>query len=73
MSNAEASFNALARQPGMGAPLMLTHPDLAGMRKWAVKGFGNYLIFYMPRANGVSVVRVLHGTRDWWGLLGIEG
>ena len=74
LSNAEASFNDLARQPTMGAPLMLTlkNPDLAGMRKWRVKGFDNHLIFYMPRPDGVSVVRVLHGATDWWSLLGFE-
>jgi toxin ParE1/3/4 len=72
LSNAESSFNDLARQPGMGAPLTLKHPELAGMRKWQVKGFDNYLIFYMPRRNGVSVVRVLHGAIDWWSLLGVE-
>ena len=64
LSNAEASFNDLARQPTMGAPLTLTHPDLAGMRKWRVKRFDNHLIFYVPRPDGVSVVRVLHGATD---------
>jgi toxin ParE1/3/4 len=40
------------------------------MRKWRVKGFDNHLIFYMPRAEGVSIVRVLHGSRDGWNRLG---
>jgi toxin ParE1/3/4 len=68
--NAEASFNDLAQQPEMGAPLMLKHPALANLRKWRVKGFDNHLVFYEPRPNGVSIVRVLHAARDWWGLLG---
>lgn len=54
LSNAEASFNDLARQPTMGAPLTLRHPDLVGMRKWRVKDFDNHLIFYEPRPDGVS-------------------
>ena len=70
--SAETSFNALARQPMVGAPLWLTNPDLAGIRKWRVKDFDNHLIFYQPRPDGVSIVRVLHATRDWWRLLGIE-
>ena len=72
LARAEASFDDLAAQPKMGAPLTLKHPELAGLRKWRVRDFDNYVIFYMPRADGVSIVRVLHAARDWWGMLGIE-
>ena len=27
--------------------------------------------FYLPRPDGVAVVRVLHGARDWWGSIGL--
>jgi toxin ParE1/3/4 len=70
LANAEATFNDLAQQPEMGAPLTLKNPALANLRKWRVKGFDNHLVFYEPRPDGVSVVRVLHAARDWWGLLG---
>ena len=73
LSSAEVTFADLARQPGMGAPLTLKHPDLASLRKWRVKDFDNHLIFYMPRPDGVSIVRVLHASSDWWALLGFEG
>ena len=69
---AEASFADLARQPMMGAPVTLKHPDLAGMRKWRGKDFDNHLVFYQPRPGGVSIVRVLHAASDWWSLLGFE-
>jgi len=72
LANAEVSFNVLAGKPMIGAPLTLENPLLADLRKWAVKDFENYLIFYLPCPDGVSIVRVLHGARDWWGLLGIE-
>ena len=62
----------MTAQPLIGAPLTLEHPDLAGMRKWHVKAFDNFLIFYLPYPDGVSFVRVLHASRDWWSLLGIE-
>ena len=62
----------MALQPLIGSPLQLKHPDLAGMRKWRIKGFDNHLIFYMPRPDSVSIVRVLHASRDWWHLLGID-
>jgi toxin ParE1/3/4 len=69
--NAEAAFEGLALQPLIGSPLSLKHPDLAGMRRWRIKGFDNHLIFYLPRPDGVSVVRVLHASRDWWRLLDV--
>jgi toxin ParE1/3/4 len=70
--NAAASFDVLAAQPMIGAPLTLQNPVLAGVRKWRVNGFDNYLIFYLPRADDVLVMRVLHGARDWRALLGLE-
>lgn len=41
-------------------------PELGveGMRSWPVKGFGRYLIFYVPTETHVHVLRVLHGSRD---------
>lgn len=72
LTNAEAGFNDLARQPKMGAPLSLKHPDLAHVRKWRVKGFDNHGVFYEPAADGVLILRVLHAASDWWGLLRFE-
>jgi toxin ParE1/3/4 len=72
LSDAEASFNDLAVQPKIGAPLSLRRPELAGLRKWQVRGFHNVLIFYFPRDDGVSIVRVLHAAQDWWRMLGVE-
>ncbi len=56
----------------VGASLSLRPPELAGLRKWRVREFENYLIFYLPRTDGVSILRVLHAARDWWSLLGVE-
>jgi len=72
LANAEFSFNALAAQPSMGSPMALRSPKLAGVRKWRIKQFEHYLIFYLPRPDGVSIVRVLHAATDWWRLLGID-
>ena len=38
LTNTEASFNDLAQQPRMGAPLALKHPDLADVRQVAGQG-----------------------------------
>lgn len=49
----------LAREPGTGQ----LRPDLAvGLRFFPV---GNYLIFYRESTEGVQVIRVLHGARDY--------
>lgn len=71
LDKAESSFNLLATQPKMGKPLTLRRPELAGMRLWRVEDFDSFLIFYLPRSDGVTIVRVLHGSRDWWSLLGL--
>jgi toxin ParE1/3/4 len=73
LRNAENTFELLATQPSIGAPLTLRRPELAALRKWSVTGFDNVLIFYLPRRDGISVVRVLRASRDWWALLGLEG
>lgn len=71
LANAESSFADLAHQPMLGAPLTLKRPELANIRKWRVKDFDNHLVFYEPRPDGVSIVRVLHAASDWWSLLGL--
>ncbi len=72
LASAEESFSNLARSPFIGERLMLSNSALAGMRKWRVKNFNNILIFYIPRDNGVSVVRVIHASQDWWKLFGLS-
>jgi toxin ParE1/3/4 len=67
----EESLSDLARHPRLGAELGLRSPELTGIRKWHVKGFEKFLIFYQLRPDGVSIVRVLHAAQDWWQVLGI--
>jgi hypothetical protein len=42
----------------------LRHAELAGLRKWSVNGLQYFLTLSMPRSDGVSVVRVLHASRE---------
>ena len=69
LANAEESFEKLLKRPDLGAPVRTVQLELAGIRKWPVKDFENWLIFYLPTDNGISVVRVLHTAQDWWGIL----
>ncbi|MFM9974183.1 MAG: type II toxin-antitoxin system RelE/ParE family toxin [Beijerinckiaceae bacterium] len=68
---AETSFADLAQRPQLGKPLKLRHPALAGLRKWRIRDFENYLIFYQTGEEGVAIARVLHAASDWWGVLGM--
>jgi toxin ParE1/3/4 len=65
---AEATFVELAAMPSMGRAEDFDNPRLTGMRRWRVRDFDNYLIFYQPLAQGIDVLRVVYGTRDLPGL-----
>jgi toxin ParE1/3/4 len=65
---AEDTFTELAAMPGMGRPEDFDNPRLTGMRRWRVRGFDNYLIFYQPLSEGIEVLRVVYATRDLPGL-----
>lgn len=68
---ASESFSDLARHPALGRELSLSRAELAEIRKWQVKGFEKFLIFYRPRKDGVSIVRVIHAAQDWWAVVGL--
>jgi toxin ParE1/3/4 len=69
LANLQESLSTLVGMPLLGAPLVSSRPELAEVRKWQVKGFDDVLIFYQPRADGIELVRVLHASSDWWGML----
>ncbi len=58
LARVEATFDMLAETPMAGR----ARNNLgANVRSFPV---GNYVIFYRPVADGVEVVRVMHGRRD---------
>jgi toxin ParE1/3/4 len=61
---ARLSIAQLARMPGLGSPYPARHPRLQGLRKWAIKSFRKYLIFYLEWDNTIDVVRILYAARD---------
>ena len=66
----QSTFEALARMPKLGALCAFRKPALRRLRRWPVKGFDNWLVFYRPRRNGVEIVHLIHGARDIESLLG---
>lgn len=71
LEQAERTFADLAENRELGASLTLRHPQLAGLRRWRIRDFDRFLVFYFPRPDGVSIVRVLHASQDWWGRPGL--
>lgn len=54
----------LARMPKMAPLCGFRRPALRLLRRWPVKGFENWLIFYQARRDGAEIVHVIHGARD---------
>ncbi|QDT44528.1 Toxin ParE3 [Gimesia alba] len=53
---------------------LVVHPGLGSKHDKFRKGLrcfpiGNYLIFYEPIENGIQILRILHGARQWEDLL----
>lgn len=59
----------LRHHPDIGAPARMKWPHLAGLRSWPIPGFPVIRIYYIHSADGVRIVRVLHGKRDIGSLL----
>ena len=60
----------LARMPHMGMLCGFRRASLRRVRRWRVQGFDNWLIFYLPRRDGVEIIHIIHGARDIEQLLG---
>jgi len=69
LDRAQESFGLLAEQAQIGPVVPTQIPTLVGVRKWRVRGFDRFLIFYIPIEGGVRIIRILHSAQDWWGLL----
>jgi toxin ParE1/3/4 len=66
---ARQTFAALARMPGMGQVYDSGDGDVVNIRKWSVKGFKKYLIFYRYDDEVIEILRVIHAQRDFEPLL----
>ena len=65
----EDACKQLAKTPELGANLSSRSETIAALRVWAVPGFRNHLILYRPLTDGVEIVRILHGARDWLAII----
>jgi len=65
----QRTFEALAKMPKLGVLCAFRSPALRHLRRWPVKGFENWLIFYLPKRRGVEIIHLIHGARDIESLL----
>jgi toxin ParE1/3/4 len=70
---AHETFTVLSSQPGMGWSVNLRFPELSSLRLFTIAGFDKMLVLYRPTANGIDVLRVIHGSRNLLLLLKREG
>ncbi len=68
----EATLARLAGMPGIGTSYEHEHPALSGLRFFPISRFRKYLVFYRSVADGIEVVRMLHGARDIQAILAEE-
>jgi len=66
LERVEEAFNVLATMPSIGMAYSLQHSSLKDLRRWPVKQFENYLIFYriIEETVPIEIIRVVHGARD---------
>jgi plasmid stabilization system protein ParE len=66
---AEDMFNLLGQHPELGPVWRTKSPKLQGTRFIPIRSFEKFLVFYKPRAGGVDIYHVIHGSRDLPSLL----
>lgn len=69
---AEATFQQIARLPGVGRLSGFTHPKLTQVRQFPVKGFKNYLIYYQLQGEIIDVMHILQGSQNIARILQLE-
>lgn len=57
------SIERLRQFPQIGTVCKFRSPELKGLRRWFVKDFEKYLIFYRL-TDTIEIMRLLHSSRD---------
>ena len=59
-----STASLLSGFPSAGTKCLVGKKELAGLRRFPVKGFRNITIFYLPAESGIVVLRIVHSRRD---------
>src|SRR5258708_17647262 len=66
VSAVEYTLKLLAGYPESGIATFTRAPQLAGLRRFPVsRGFESILLSYLPREDGIDLIRVTYGRRAW--------
>jgi len=61
----DETFQLLVENKFIGRLRDFKNARLSEIRMWRVKGFEKYLIFYIPAADGIKILHVLHSATDY--------
>lgn len=64
MASFEESCLSHEHWPNLGARLDIENSGKPPLRRFAIRRFPNYLVFYRESKGGILVERVVHGARD---------
>ena len=67
------AIEALILIPEAGPSRHSINPELVGLRTWGVKGFDEFRVYYIMRADLLIVVRVLHSKQNTDAILDGQG
>lgn len=60
----EEAIQFLADHHEAGALVETEHAILPVFRFWPIRKYTNYLVIYVPRPDGIDVLRVIHAAQD---------
>ncbi len=70
LNSLEHTMEMLASMPEMAQQRPNLSKAYPNLRVWPLPDYPCYLVFYIPVEDGITVLRVLHGSRDATNLLG---
>jgi plasmid stabilization system protein ParE len=72
LREADRTFERLAKMPGIGTRYLPDDPRFLGIRYFPLSRFKAFIVFYMPMEGGIQVWHIIHGARNFEGLLSDE-
>lgn len=58
------SVREISSHPNVATPCNLRNKQLRSLRSWPIDGFEAMRFYFLVQAEGMRVVRILHGKRD---------
>ncbi len=72
LSAAEAAFRQHASMPTIGERFETDNTAYQDLRCPPISGFPSHIVYFKPLADGVVIIRVIHGARDLDRIFGTE-